>query len=229
MTDRSLYDDLGVPKDATPEEIRQAYRKKAAALHPDNQETGDEEAFKRVSRANLILSDAEKREQYDRTGREDTSNPEERELATAMGLLAQTFSQVFTMAEFDPTQHDPLKAVRKIVKMQRKEISEKLFALATTIEKMQKTIKRLRKKGKKQKASKLQLVLSNLEKDLRAEEETGKSTIRVCDRVFQILDEHEYDLKPEANTPTEDILAGFLGSDAVKRMKARFEKEAGRG
>lgn len=66
MTDNP-YDVLGVTRDATPEDIKRAYRKKAAATHPDR-EGGDQEEFQRVNAANIILSDPEKREQFDRTG-----------------------------------------------------------------------------------------------------------------------------------------------------------------
>jgi DnaJ-class molecular chaperone len=62
------YKTLGVAKDATAEQIRSAYRKLAKQHHPD-MNPGDkkaEEAFKKASSANDILSDPEKRARYDR-------------------------------------------------------------------------------------------------------------------------------------------------------------------
>jgi DnaJ-class molecular chaperone len=62
------YKTLGVAKDATPEQIRAAYRKQAKKHHPDLN-PGDkkaEEAFKAASAANDILSDPEKRARFDR-------------------------------------------------------------------------------------------------------------------------------------------------------------------
>ena len=62
------YKTLGVAKDATPEQIRAAYRKLAKQHHPDLN-PGDkkaEEAFKAASAANDILSDPEKRARFDR-------------------------------------------------------------------------------------------------------------------------------------------------------------------
>jgi DnaJ-class molecular chaperone len=62
------YKTLGVAKDASPEQIRAAYRKLAKQHHPDLN-PGDkkaEEAFKTASAANDILSDPEKRARYDR-------------------------------------------------------------------------------------------------------------------------------------------------------------------
>ena len=67
MTEQILYDILGVPPNATAKEIKTAYRKLAIEHHPDK--GGDEEEFKRISEAYSILSDPEKRELYDSTGR----------------------------------------------------------------------------------------------------------------------------------------------------------------
>lgn len=64
-----LYAVLGVGPDATQDEIKRAYRRKARELHPDT--GGDEEAFKQVTRAYQILSDPERRARYDRFGDEE--------------------------------------------------------------------------------------------------------------------------------------------------------------
>ncbi len=62
------YKILGVGKNASDEEIKKAYRKLARRYHPDRN-SGDkqaEERFKEISQAHDVLSDAEKRKQYDR-------------------------------------------------------------------------------------------------------------------------------------------------------------------
>jgi DnaJ-class molecular chaperone len=62
-----LYEILGVSRRATEEEIRSAFRKLAKANHPDVNpgSTGASERFKKIAAANDILSDPEKRRQYD--------------------------------------------------------------------------------------------------------------------------------------------------------------------
>jgi molecular chaperone DnaJ len=66
---RDYYETLGVPRDATKSGIKDAYRKLAFKYHPDrNKEQGAEEKFKEISEAYAILSDDEKRRQYDQLG-----------------------------------------------------------------------------------------------------------------------------------------------------------------
>ncbi len=67
---RDFYDTLGVKKGASDEEIKKAYRKLARKWHPDaNQGDGQaEERFKEIQEAYSVLSDADKRKQYDSGG-----------------------------------------------------------------------------------------------------------------------------------------------------------------
>jgi len=72
MADTDYYAILGVSKEASGEEIKKAYRRMALKYHPDHAK-GDpkaEEQFKKISEAYAVLSDKEKRLQYDRFGSE---------------------------------------------------------------------------------------------------------------------------------------------------------------
>jgi DnaJ-class molecular chaperone len=70
----SLYDKLGVNKDASKSDITKAYRKLSLEHHPDRP-GGNEEIFKDISHAYEILTDDEKRKRYDLTGSE-TEQPQ---------------------------------------------------------------------------------------------------------------------------------------------------------
>lgn len=66
IENKALYECLGVPQNATPDEIKKAYRKLAVKYHPDK--GGDPEKFKEINAANEVLSNPEKREIYDKYG-----------------------------------------------------------------------------------------------------------------------------------------------------------------
>lgn len=66
---KSLYDTLDVSHDASAEDIKKAYRRLARKYHPDvNKDAGAEEKFKEINAAYEILSDEQKRRQYDQYG-----------------------------------------------------------------------------------------------------------------------------------------------------------------
>lgn len=86
---RDYYDVLGVSRKASKDEIREAFRKLAFQYHPDRNKAPDAEGkFKEISEAYAILSDDEKRQQYDLLGHE--------------GIQGRyTYEDIFTRSNFE--------------------------------------------------------------------------------------------------------------------------------
>jgi molecular chaperone DnaJ len=69
MTDRDYYEVLGVPRDASENDLKSAFRRLARQYHPDvNKDLDAEERFKEINEAYAVLSDADRRAAYDRFG-----------------------------------------------------------------------------------------------------------------------------------------------------------------
>jgi curved DNA-binding protein len=76
VASEDYYEALGVPPDASAEDIRRAYRALARQYHPDiNKEPGAEDRFKEISEAYEVLRDPEKRARYDRFGARSGQGP----------------------------------------------------------------------------------------------------------------------------------------------------------
>lgn len=72
MADKNYYDILGVGKDASPEDIKSAYRRLAKKYHPDvNKDPGAQDKFKEINEAYECLSDPQKKSNYDQFGSSD--------------------------------------------------------------------------------------------------------------------------------------------------------------
>src|SRR5256886_17526796 len=68
---KDYYKSLGVPKNASTDDVKKAYRKLARQYHPDvNKKPDAEKKFKEINEANEVLSDPDKRKRYDTVGPE---------------------------------------------------------------------------------------------------------------------------------------------------------------
>lgn len=88
VDNKKFYEILGVDKNATSDQIKKSYRKKALKEHPDK--GGDPEKFKEITQAYEVLMDKDKREIYDRYGEEGIKKG-----AGGMGGGGDIFSQMF--------------------------------------------------------------------------------------------------------------------------------------
>ena len=104
---QDYYEVLGVPRNASEEEIKRAFRKLAFQYHPDhNKDSNAEEKFKEINEAYQVLSNREKRTSYDRYGHIATEG-EQVSSDFGFGGLGDIFESFFNFGEtpFGRTTH----------------------------------------------------------------------------------------------------------------------------
>jgi hypothetical protein len=192
---QDLYEILGVAVTATPEEIRAAFRKKARQTHPD-MEGGSDKAFAAVNEAHTILSDPERRKEYDASGT-TAEKPALDEHATM--VLVNVFSG-WIDAEDAPL--DPIAYARQEL-MARIERCRKMSTDAQrVIRKLQGKLRGVRMKNAARSNALEGLVNSRIG-DAKDVITTNDTVVKAAGRALQLLEDYEF--KP----PTS---AGIWGS-----------------
>jgi molecular chaperone DnaJ len=93
---RDPYEVLGVPRDADDAQIKKAFRRLARELHPDNNDAPDaEDRFKEAAQAYEILSDAERRQTFDRFGHDGLRGGGFQSQTEGFGSFSDLFSAFF--------------------------------------------------------------------------------------------------------------------------------------
>lgn len=130
-----LYETLGIDRTASPDEIKRAYRGKAAQTHPDR--GGDADQFAEVNRAYLVLYDPAKRAKYDALGDADTTPDDE--LGKAVAIVIGAFDQAIVEAVQRGVENVDIVALAR--QSIRKDISEGEQANASLREAIKRTKK----------------------------------------------------------------------------------------
>ncbi len=108
---QDYYQTLGIPRDASQEQIRKAYRRQARRYHPDvSKEQGAAEKFKKINEAYEVLKDPEKRRKYDALGQNWKQGEEFRPPPGWGSRFAGGGAEYF---EFDPHQFAGFEGARR--------------------------------------------------------------------------------------------------------------------
>jgi len=139
MTQRDYYEVLGVPKNASNDDLKSAFRRLARQYHPDvNSEPDAEERFKEINEAYAVLSDAERRAAYDRYGHAGVRGPGgATDFTVDFSDFADIFGDLFGFGGFGRTSRRTRNAPRRGADLQyRLELSfeEAVFGVEKEIE-----------------------------------------------------------------------------------------------
>ncbi len=191
-----LYGVLGVDRDASKAVIRKAYRDKAKRAHPDA--GGSEKKFALVKFAHDVLTDEQRRKNYDETG-----NAEEPKIDStlngAMQLVSILLDQVLGACEQQgrsPTTVDLIGSMKSQLRQNRAEFDKRVAALKKMEEiakTIQKRFKVKKKKGAPRPENRMEAMLTArlvaIADQLRHSEDQKKQ----IDLAEQIISDHEFD------------------------------------
>jgi curved DNA-binding protein CbpA len=139
------YEELGVPPDASVDQINAAFRRKAREAHPDA--GGDAETMARLSRAVAILRDPEARSRFDQTGA--TEEPGHSQQTRVVELLVGAFQQAL-MQVLDPSYEDIIAHAKGQIREVIQQCNQQTANGKQQRARFEKAIKRLKHKGEGQ-------------------------------------------------------------------------------
>jgi len=133
-----LYQDLDISSNATAQQIKNAYRKKAKKSHPDA--GGKKGEFEKVQKAYLVLSDPETRSKYDKTGDENLEEPDNSQ-QEIISIVVTAFE--ITVQCIENTRRNPLEF--DIAKEMKGSVESKIREIETEIKRLERNIKNTEK------------------------------------------------------------------------------------
>jgi curved DNA-binding protein CbpA len=184
---RDLYQVLGVERGAAAPEIQKAYRQRAKTSHPDS--GGSVEAFSELGLAYAILSDAERRARYDRTGEADPPRPDNRD-GSAVEVIAQKLGLILH-AEQDVTSMDVTALLEETIRAEIDERKTAMAGLTRGIERAAKLRQRVKRRGNGD-ANALAGVLDWHEVSIRTQIKAHQRALVSMERALEILKDYSF-------------------------------------
>lgn len=191
------YRELDVPRDASPEEIKAAGRRRAKATHPDA--GGNAKAFAATTRALTILRDPEKRRRFDETGDEEAVDADNAD-AGPLTAIAQLVRNMLTGAEEPPMNADLLDAIRQGLRATIMEIQQRRAPAVRAEARAKRLLKRFKRKSKGEGNLFQAIITAELAQHVQARLKWDDE-IKRMQRAMELLDDYEF----EQDKPNERL------------------------
>ncbi len=205
----SLYDKLGINKNASKEEIKKAYRSKAKENHPDKK-GGDNEKMTEITHAYDILSNDKKKERYDSTGQEKETPFAER----FMGFVNDLFIQIIEKTP-DVESDDLIEEFRGHADKILKNIKENRSQSKIKIEKYIKVRDRVIATTNKH----ILLVMDSKIDTMKQSLASFETEIEFIEQCIEVLKTYEYKVDEEEANFDEDKLPDWMIRPATTRNR----------
>ncbi len=185
------YKTLGVKRDATDKQIKEAYRDKATELHPDKQ-GGDERLFKALSTSYTLLIDSKRRKFYDETGSSMKGSEFDRK---AGALLQQLFQMIVTDNGLEAIIHlDIIPMIGDQIDRGMGELEKKVEHSKGSKEVIDNILKRLKHKNKRNPITLMLKHESTKHSELITQK---KQEMEVGKRAWTMLKEYDFDFEEQ--------------------------------
>ena len=198
-----LYGTLGVSREATPDEIKAAYRRAAMEHHPDRNigsEDAAREKFQAVQNAYDVLSDPEKRAFYDQHG--SAPGPKVDEWAALKEDAIQIFMEAVSTSGPNPSQRHLIDMMEQIIMGKQMTLRQAVQQNESLITKLEKLAPRV---GRKDGAVGPNVITSFIEADVAAKRkhnEMTKQMIEHGERLLEYVRTYTFDVEPPPTQPT---------------------------
>lgn len=188
MAKKHHYETLGVPEDATEDQIKKAYRKKASALHPDKQ-GGNPEKMAEVNRAWECLGDPARRLTYDRSGHDDSQGPTVEE--AGKGTLLATLDSLLNEGNADSL----LLKARNALMTEATKLNQQQAQMGAAVRGLTKSRNKVRRKKAGQNL--YHLLIDKRLYDLETAKTVALRRGEELKAALALLDDYEQDPEPE--------------------------------
>lgn len=199
----NLYQDLGIAKTATKDEIKKAYRKKSQKHHPDA--GGDPAKFREINLAYRILTDEEKRARYDNgESAESMTSAQKTEEQEAREILIRLFIEV--VKHCDPDRTDLIAKLRDQVNHGMKQMGKDEAEQHGIVERWRKVLKRLKSGEECPLRMTANATIANAEKQLL---EIARQR-KLGDRCIEFLTDYSYEFEPSHSVILNGVNLGAI-------------------